>query len=133
MASFDMAHLIELLRRKRALLFKAYLVHVGWFASSCAFAATDIVQNGLIISAWLTLITLPPVLIYSVSVHKLCRAIDHRAKTAGWAYIILFSILLTPLESGLILPAKNLLISRRILRTYVSKFQTVSYQSETPT
>jgi hypothetical protein len=113
-----MEHLIELLRRKRMLLLKAYVFHVGWPASTCAFAATDSMQVGLTTSLWLTLVTVPPVLLYTVSVHKACRAIDPRAKTAGWIPIILFTLFLTPFESGLILPAKNLLVSRRILRKW---------------
>lgn len=113
-----MAHLIELLRRKRALLLKAYVIHVGWFTSTCAFAATDAMQIGLTTSLWLTLITVPPVLVYTVSVHKACRAVDPRSRTAGWVLVILFTIFLTPFESGLILPAKNLLVSRRILRAW---------------
>ena len=111
-----MTNLIDHLRKKRALLLKAYVIHVGWFASTCAFAATDAAQIGLATSLWLTLLTVPPVLLYTVSVHKACRAIDPSAKTAGGFAVILFTIFLTPLESGLILPAKNLLVSRRILR-----------------
>ncbi|MFT4099753.1 MAG: hypothetical protein QM674_01730 [Burkholderiaceae bacterium] len=113
-----MTQLVELLRRKRSLLLKAYILHVGWFASTCAFAASDAAQIGVATSLWLTLLTVPPVLFYTVSVHKACRAIDPSAKTAGWVPVILFTIFLTPLESGLILPAKNLLASRRILRTW---------------
>lgn len=111
-----MTNLIDHLRKRRALLLKAYVIHVGWFASTCAFAATDAAQIELATSLWLTLLTVPPVLLYTVSVHKACRAIDPSAKTAGWFPVIFFTIFLTPLESGLILPAKNLLVSRRILR-----------------
>ena len=120
-----MKHLIDLLRRKRALLLKAYIVHVGWLTSTCAFAATDAMQVGLTTSLWLTLITVPPVLFYTASVHKACRAIDPRAQTAGWLLIVLFTIFLTPFESGLILPAKNLLVSRRILRRWSDPQPTV--------
>ncbi|HVT31914.1 MAG TPA: hypothetical protein VHE32_04675 [Rhodanobacteraceae bacterium] len=119
-----MAHLIELLRRKRMLLLKAYVIHVGWLTSTCAFAATDSMQLGLTTSLWLTLVTVPPVLLCTVSVHKTCRAIDPRAKTAGWVAVILFTLFLTPFESGLILPAKNLLVSRRILRAWDRDFST---------
>lgn len=113
-----MKHLIDLLRRKRALLLKAYLVHVGWLTSTCAFAATGAAQIGLTTSLWLTLVTVPPVLVYTASVHKACRAIDPKARTAGWMLIILFTLFLTPFESGLILPAKNLLVSRRMLQAW---------------
>ena len=66
----------------------------------------------------LTLITVPPVLIYTVSVHKACRAIDPSARSVGLVPVILFTIFLTPLESGLILPFKNLWVSRCILNRY---------------
>jgi hypothetical protein len=98
-------------------LLKAYVLHVGWFFSTCAFAATDTAQIGLTTSLLLTLITVPPVLIYSVSVHNACRAIDPSARTAGIVPIVLFTILLTPFESGLVLPARNLWVSRKILLT----------------
>lgn len=96
-------------------LLKAYMLHVGWFFSTCAFAATDATQIGLTTSLLLTLITVPPVLIYSVSVHKACRAIDPSARTAGVVPIVIFTIFLTPFESGLVLPARNLWVSRKIL------------------
>jgi len=111
----EQALLIMQLRKKRLRLLKAYVLHVGWFFSTCAFAATDATQIGLTTSLLLTLLTVPPVLIYSVSVHKACRAIDPTARTAGIVPIILFTVFLTPFESGLILPARNLWVSRKIL------------------
>ena len=111
----EQALLIDQLRRKRMRLLKAYVLHVGWFFSTCAFAATDATQIGLTTSLLLTLITVPPVLFYSVSVHKACRAIDPNARTAGIVPIIFFTIFLTPFESGLVLPARNLWVSRKIL------------------
>lgn len=116
--------LIEHLRRRRSLLWKAYIVHVGWFTSTCAFAATDGTQAAIATSLWLTLITVPPVLFYTVSVHKACRAIDPAARSVGWVPVILATVLLTPLESGLVLPARNLWVSRRVLRAW-QKAQTV--------
>ena len=108
---------IEKLRKTRSRLMKAYIFHVGWFASSCASAATDaVVLPPLPTLLLLTLITVPPVLIYTVSVHKACKQVDPKARTAGLWQVILFSIFLTPLESGLVLPARNLWVSRRILR-----------------
>jgi uncharacterized membrane-anchored protein len=109
------AVLIEQLRQQRRRLLKAYVLHVGWFFSTCAFAATDVFKTGLITSLLLTLITVLPVLIYTVIVHKACRAIDSSARTAGLKEIIMFTIFLTPFESGLILPARNLWVSRKVL------------------
>jgi hypothetical protein len=114
----EKALLIEQLRRKRLRLLKTYLLHVGWFTSTCAFGATDAAQIGLTVSLWFALITLPPVLFYSVVVHKACRAIDPAARTVGLVAAIVTTILLSPFESGLILPARNLWVSRCILRSW---------------
>lgn len=113
-----MTVLIEHLRRKRALLLKAYIIHVGWFTSTCAFAATDGTQIAVTTSLWLTLLTVPPVLVYTVLVHKACRAVDPGAKSVGLVPVIVATVLLTPFESGLVLPARNLWVSRCILRKW---------------
>lgn len=106
---------IDKLYKTRSRLMQAYIFHVCWFASSCASAATDAVPLPLPTLLLLTLITVPPVLVYTISVHKACREIDPRARTAGLWQVIIFSIFLTPFESGLVLPARNLWVSRRIL------------------
>ena len=110
--------LIEQLRRKRLKLLKAYVLHVGWFASTCASAANDAADLAVATSLWLALITIPPVLLYTVIVHRACRAVDPGARTVGVVPIILATIFLTPFESGLVLPAKNLWVSRCILRAW---------------
>lgn len=107
---------IECLRRRRSRLLKAYVLHVGLFTSSCAFAATDATYAAIATTLWLALVTIPPVLLYTVLVHKSCRAIDPSAPSAGLLQVILFTVFLTPYESSLVLPARNLWVSRRILR-----------------
>ena len=114
------------LRERRSRLLKAYVLHVGLFASSCAFAATDTVHVAMTTSLWLTLLTIPPVLIYTILVHKSCRAVDPTAHTAGTLQVIVFTLLLTPYESSLVLPLKNLWISRRILRAWYAALRTPS-------
>jgi hypothetical protein len=109
------AILIERLRKKRLRLLKAYILHVGWFTSTCASAATDVTHIAMVTSLWLALITVPPVLFFTIDVHKACRLINPAAGTFGLIPVILATIFLTPLESGIILPAKNLWLSRRIL------------------
>jgi hypothetical protein len=108
--------LLDRLKKHRSRLLKAYVLHVGLFASSCACAATDTAHTALTTSLWLALITIPPVLLYTVLVHKSCRAIDPRARTAGLLQVIVFTVCFTPYESSLVLPLKNLLVARRILR-----------------
>ena len=67
-------------------------------------------------SVLLTLITVPAALFYTVRVHKLCRAIDPSAHTVGLVPVLVITFVLSPFESGLILPAKNLFAANRILR-----------------
>jgi len=110
--------LIDKLRRKRSMLLKAYILHVGWFFSTCASAATETSQIALPTLLLLTLITVPPVLIYTVAVHRVCRSIDPCARSVGLLPVVLFTIFLTPFESGLVLPLKNLWVSRCILRAW---------------
>ncbi len=100
------------------MLLKAYIFHVGWFSSTFASAATETSQLALPTLLLLTLITVPPVLIYTVAVHKACRAIDPHASSVGLVPVILFTIFLTPFESGLVLPLKNLWVSRCILKAW---------------
>lgn len=101
-------------------MIRAYVVHVAWFAIMLAFVSLQWAQQGLKASVLLTLLTVPPVLVYTVRVHHLCRAIDPKARTVGWVPVLVTTIALSPFESGLILPAKNLLAANRILKTHNS-------------
>lgn len=109
---------IDRLRKTRRKLLRAYFIHVGWLVSTCAFAATDSIDATITTSLLLTLITVPPVLIYAVSVHKACRAIDAQSRTFGWVPMILATLFLTPFESALVLPARNLWIARTIIKSW---------------
>lgn len=95
-------------------------MHVAWFAIMLAFVSLQWAQQGLKASVLLTLLTVPPVLVYTVKVHHLCRAIDPKARTVGWVPVLVTTIALSPFESGLILPAKNLLAANRILKAHDS-------------
>ncbi len=120
------AELVDRLHKRRVRLWKAYIVHVGWLISSVASAASDAAHIAVETSLLLALITVLPVLIYTVLVHRACRAIDPSARSAGLLHVILFTVFLTPFESGLILPARNLLVSRRILREWKQVCRTVA-------
>ncbi len=116
--AMETAQLIEQLRKKRARLLKAYIFHVCWFFSTCASAATEATQFSLPTLLVLTLVTVPPVLFYTVVVHRACRSIDPTSRTMGVVPVVLFTIFLTPLESGLVLPLKNLWVSKCIIRAW---------------
>lgn len=114
----DKRLLVEQLRKKRTRLLKAYVLHVGWFTSTCASAATDAMDLTLVTSLWLTLITVAPVLIYTVIVHKATRAVDPGAPSVGLREVIITTVAFTPFESGILLPARNLWVSRGVLRAW---------------
>jgi hypothetical protein len=92
------------------------VLHVVWFAVMCTFTALQWRQDGLKASVLLTLLTVPPVLFYTVRAHRLCRALDPRARTVGLVPVLVTTVILSPFESGLVLPLKNLLVANRILR-----------------
>ncbi len=92
------------------------MLHVAWFTAMCCFVSFQWGQHGLKASVLLTLLTVPPVLFYTVRVHNLCRAIDPKARTVGLVPVVITTIILSPFESGLILPAKNLIAANRLLR-----------------
>jgi hypothetical protein len=109
-------YLIEALRRRRARLKQAYAVHVCWLVIMCTLGAINAAQWGVSIALCLTLLTVPPVLIFNVLVHRSCRALDPASRTVGVWAIVIFTVFLTPFESGLVLPARNLMVSRKLLR-----------------
>ncbi|MCF7223298.1 hypothetical protein [Marilutibacter chinensis] len=104
------------LEKARTALIRTYVLHVAWFAAMCVFVSLQWSGDGLKASVLLTLITVPPVLFYTVRVHRLCRRIDPAARTVGVVPVLVTTLVLSPFESGLILPARNLLVANRILR-----------------
>ena len=112
----DRDALLHQLARTRTALIRTYVLHVGWFAIMCTATALQWRQDGLKASVLLTLVTVPPVLFYTVRAHRLCRALDPRARTVGLVPVLVTTVILSPFESGLVLPLKNLLVARRLLR-----------------
>jgi len=111
------ARYIEL-RTLRGALIKAYALHVTWFALMCAFVGWRWSEDGLRASVLLTLVTVPPVLYYTVKTHTLCRSIDPTARTVGLIPVMVTTFVLSPFESGLILPLKNLLAANKLLKNH---------------
>jgi len=112
----DRDELLRQLARTRTGLIRTYVLHFVWFAIMCTFTAMQWRHDGLKFSVFLTLLTVPPVLFYTVRAHRLCRALDPRARTVGLVPVLVTTIILSPFESGLVLPLKNLLVANRILR-----------------
>jgi len=112
----DREQLLHQLALTRTGLIRTYALHVIWFAIMCTFTAMQWRHDGLKFSVFLTLLTVPPVLFYTVRAHRLCRALDPRARTVGLVPVLVTTIILSPFESGLVLPLKNLLVANRLLR-----------------
>lgn len=108
--------LVVTLKRQRRRLLQSYVIHVLWFTAMIVTAIFHTSKTTVATSVWLALITVPPVIAYATAVHNTCRAIDPRSKTIGLLPMILMTVFLSPFESGLIVPAKNLLVSGKLLK-----------------
>ena len=108
--------LLSQLERARRALWRSYLVHLAWFAAMVASASWHGSAGALKVSALLALATVPPVIWFAWQVHTAARRIDPAARTIGLGPMLLMTVLLTPFESGLIVPAKNLHASAKVLR-----------------
>lgn len=84
------------LRRARAALVRAWLLHTAWFVIMCVLAVLHWRQAGVRWAVLLTLFTVPPVLVRTVRVHRLCRAIDPAAPTVGWVPVLVTLFVLSP-------------------------------------
>ncbi|GAB1408500.1 hypothetical protein MASR1M8_24190 [Thermomonas brevis] len=109
-------HDLHRLERARRALWRSYLLHIAWFAAMVASALWSRTDNALKVSALLALLTVPPVIWCAWRVHLAARRIDPSARTLGLGPMLLMTVLLTPFESGLIVPAKNLHASAKVLR-----------------
>lgn len=115
-ASADTDDLLGHLRHARRRLLRAYATHVAWFAAMILTASYDQSRTVVATCIWLTLLTVPPVVYFAWRVHQAARRIDPRARTIGLGTMILMTIALTPLESGLVAPVQNLVASAKVLR-----------------
>ncbi|WP_462379759.1 hypothetical protein [Pseudomonas sp. Marseille-QA0892] len=108
--------IVERLRIQRRRLLRSYVVHVVWFSAMIISAALQATRMALVVSIVLALVTVVPVIAYAHLVHRTCRAIDPGAKTIGLVPMIIMTVMFTPFESGLVVPAKNLVVSGRLLK-----------------
>ena len=117
----DLVHKLDDLRKKRKKLLQSYMLHISWLTLSIVFIYFDTIHISMVCSILLTLVTIPPVFIYTISVHRACRGIDPYSSTSGAREIIIFSIFLTPMESALVLPIKNIVISKNIINSLLAE------------
>jgi len=107
---------ITTLERQRRRLLQSYVIHVVWFTAMIVTALAHASSTTIAAAILLALVTVPPVIVYATAVHRTCRAIDPHAKTIGLVPMLIMTVLFTPFESGLVVPAKNLVVSGRLLR-----------------
>jgi hypothetical protein len=112
---------IERLKQARDGLVRTYVLHLAWFLAMCCFVAFRWADPGIRFSVVLVLLTVPPVLYYTVRTHHACRALDPKSRTVGLLPVLLTTIVLTPFESGLVLPLHNLLEANRQLRRHAAR------------
>ena len=107
---------IDKLNKQRRRLLQSFVVHVIWFMAMLLTAILNASKTVVATSIMLALVTVPPVIAYATAVHKTCRAIDPGSKTIGLVPMLIMTVLFTPFESGIIVPAKNLLVSGKLLK-----------------
>jgi hypothetical protein len=107
----------------------SYLAHLLWFAAMGALMFDQRHPLGLRYCVLLTLLTVPPVLYFTVRAHTLCRALDPHARTVGLTVVLVTTLVLSPFESGLLLPLKNLLVANALLRRRPAPAQAAASQS----
>ncbi len=104
------------LKKQRRRLLHSCVIHVAWFTAMIVTASTQASKTAIAFAILLALVTVPPVIAYATVVHRTCRSIDPRAKTIGLVPMLIMTVLFTPFESGLVVPAKNLWVSGKLLR-----------------
>lgn len=107
---------VNALRATRDRLIAPYLGFVLLFFSCGATAGTGHVQ-----SQWIWLLALLvacaiPIILLNLSLHRSIKKVDPVAGSSGLKQTVISSVLFTPIEAALILPAINLTIATRILR-----------------
>ncbi len=86
------------------------------FISCGASASTGEVASQLGWLIVLLLVCAVPVILLNLALHKHIQGIRPGAASSGLKQTIISSLLFTPLEAALVLPAINLVIATRILR-----------------
>lgn len=104
------------LRSRRNRLIAPYVGFVLLFFSCGAAAGTGEVQSAWIWLLALLVVCAVPVIVLSLSLHEAIKKVDPTAGSSGLKQTIVSSLLVTPIEAALVLPAINLTIATRILQ-----------------
>ena len=107
---------MEALRQKRNRLLMPYFGFFLLLFSSGAVAGTGYAQSQLGWLLALLCVCAIPVILLNIRLHNEIRRVEPCAGSSGLKQAIVSSVLFTPLEAALVLPAINLAIASRILR-----------------
>lgn len=94
----------------------AYGAFVALFAPSVAMAASGAPHASVLAGAAVCALLALPLFFFNVAVHRTIQAIRPGAGSAGIKQLAFSIVFFTPIEAALVLPAINLVVSRRILR-----------------
>lgn len=103
------------LRARRNRLLVPYFGFVLLFFSCGAAAGTGQVQSQWIWLLALLVVCAIPIIALNLSLHASIKRVDPTAGSSGIKQTVISSLLFTPIEAALILPAINLAIATRLL------------------
>lgn len=106
---------VRVLRTRRNRLVAPYFGFVSLFFSCGAAASNEHVQSQLGWLLALLIVCAFPVIVLNISLHKEIRRVEPTAGSSGLKQTLVSSLLFTPVEAALVLPAINLTIASRIL------------------
>lgn len=104
------------LRASRNRLLLPYFGFVLLLFSSGAAAGSGHVQSQLASLVLLLVLCSIPVILLNISLHKHIRRVAPSAASSGLKQAVVSSLLFTPLEAALVLPAINLTIAGKVLK-----------------
>lgn len=107
---------LSVLRTRRNRLIAPYFGFALLFFSCGAAASAGHVQSQLVWLLALLIICALPVIVLNISLHAEIRRVEPTAGSSGLKEALVSSLLFTPIEAALVLPAINLAIATRILR-----------------
>ncbi|MEM8562990.1 MAG: hypothetical protein AAGF57_12180 [Pseudomonadota bacterium] len=110
---------MKALRASRNRLLVPYIGFVLLLFSSGAAAGTGYVQSQLASLVIILIICSIPVILLNISLHKHIRRVAPSAGSSGWRQAVVSSLLFTPLEAALVLPAINITIAGKVLKREV--------------
>ena len=109
---------IETLRLRCRRVVGFYLFFVLMLGSTCASAGTGLESAITISLLCCAAIATLPVIFLNIGLHHAIKLVSPNSSSAGSAQALFSSIVCTPFEAALVLPAINIVITRKILNKF---------------